>query len=104
MCWVSLVVRVQNQDTLTMLGSHPQLLKFQPTPGIQLGPGSGSFHQCQVTLTLSPGAVQEDGALPMLGLHLIPWGQKREGACDTHRSCHCHALQLSDYLCHQNLP
>jgi hypothetical protein len=62
-----------------MLEPHPQLPKFQPYLWIQPGSQGTSLHQCQVILTFSPGSVQEDGALPMPGLHVVPWGQNGKG-------------------------
>jgi hypothetical protein len=59
------------------------------------------LHQCQVTLTLSPEAIREGSALPVLELASCAMETITSG---THHSYHCHSHQLYGHLCHQNLP
>jgi len=53
---------------------------------------------------LSPGPVQEGGALPLPGGHLVPAGQEGEGAPGPHHQGHRGPVQLRHQLRYHHLP
>lgn len=50
-----------------------------------------------------PGAVQESGALPLSGLHLVPERQEGQRAPGPHHPCHSLPVQQRGQLCHCHL-
>ncbi|XP_045431128.1 ral guanine nucleotide dissociation stimulator isoform X9 [Pipistrellus kuhlii] len=51
-----------------------------------------------------PGAVQEGGAVPLPGLHLVPARQEGQGAPGPHRAGHRQPVQQRGQLRHHHLP
>jgi hypothetical protein len=72
---VALVLREQNTDS-KMFEAYSQILRFYPpTTVLHLGPGSSGMYLGLITLTFSPGGIEENIFIPLLVLHMVLGGQ-----------------------------